>query len=199
MGAGVGLALAFAASVASAATCGTSSGLDTTNVIITSIDSSPASIAASDCAGVFAGNDTGNQGTLLSNLNSGIFAGFIGDWSIYGKSDEDASVSASETNNGSWSIDYLTKSYSVFALSLKAANGYAVYLFDLSPGSAMDLAGTFKTLGFQAGNSPNSPDLSHMTVAVYGDGVSAVPLPAAGWLMLAGIGGLAALRRRKRS
>jgi len=32
-----------------------------------------------------------------------------------------------------------------------------------------------------------------------GAGITAVPLPAAGWLMLAGFGGLAALRRRKRA
>ncbi|WP_103332644.1 VPLPA-CTERM sorting domain-containing protein [Pseudotabrizicola formosa] len=36
------------------------------------------------------------------------------------------------------------------------------------------------------------------SVLVTGD-VSAVPLPAAGWLMLAGIGGLAALRRRRKA
>ncbi|MGI3213289.1 VPLPA-CTERM sorting domain-containing protein [Roseovarius tibetensis] len=34
--------------------------------------------------------------------------------------------------------------------------------------------------------------------SVEGD-TTVVPLPAAGWLMLAGLGGLAALRRRKRA
>ncbi|MBT8460480.1 MAG: VPLPA-CTERM sorting domain-containing protein, partial [Boseongicola sp.] len=33
--------------------------------------------------------------------------------------------------------------------------------------------------------------------ATYDIGISAVPLPAAGWLLLAGVGGLAAMKRRK--
>ena len=32
-----------------------------------------------------------------------------------------------------------------------------------------------------------------------GDYISAVPLPAAGWMLLAGIGGLVAMRRRARA
>ena len=35
--------------------------------------------------------------------------------------------------------------------------------------------------------------------ATYDIGISAVPLPAAGWLLLAGVGGLAAMKRRKKA
>lgn len=45
---------------------------------------------------------------------------------------------------------------------------------------------------------PDSFTLSSAKLEIYGT-VAPIPLPAAGWLMLAGIGGLAALRRRRRA
>lgn len=44
------------------------------------------------------------------------------------------------------------------------------------------------------GNNDQETAISHISLYT---NVSSIPLPAAGWLLLAGIGGLAALRRRK--
>ncbi|WP_420876405.1 VPLPA-CTERM sorting domain-containing protein [Roseovarius tolerans] len=43
-----------------------------------------------------------------------------------------------------------------------------------------------------------NPEHGHSELGIYAN-ISAVPLPAAGWLMIAGIGGLAALRRRRKA
>jgi hypothetical protein len=43
----------------------------------------------------------------------------------------------------------------------------------------------------------NAPTISHISVFTAGDQPGVVPLPAAGWLLLAGVGGLAAMRRKK--
>jgi hypothetical protein len=192
---------------AQAATCGTSAGLDTTNVSISSLNGMLTSIDATDCAGTFAGNDTGNTGTLISNLNGGIFAGFINNWSVFGKSDESGSgVDAEEDQvTGDWAVNFLPSKYSVFAVSLKAATEYAVYLFDLRNLPATETAaGAFNMLGLLTPANPNNPtkprntpELSHLTIAVYDDAPAPVPLPAAGWLLVAGLGALAAVRRRK--
>ena len=55
------------------------------------------------------------------------------------------------------------------------------------------VAGTYvlKIDGSQA--STNNPG------ATYDIGITAVPLPAAGWMLIAGLGGLAAMRRRKKA
>lgn len=181
-----------------AATCGTSAGLDTTNVQISSIAGEPVpTIDASDCSGVFAENDTGDTGTLLTNLNGGIFSGLEDDWSIFGKSDETDDVTAPETTSGSWSVNFSPEAYSVFAVSLKAATGYAVYLFDLRPDADSLFGGGFETTGI-LNPGGNVADLSHMTIAVWDGEISVVPLPAAGWLLLGGLGGLAAFKRRKK-
>ena len=188
---------------ADAATCGTGGAFDTGYVEITSIGGEllDSSIEASDCAGAFEGNDTGDKGTLLTNLNDNdIFGSYDADlgegWSLFGKSDEDAQIDAEEVVSGEWSIDFSPEEYSVFALSIKASDQYVVYLFDLRPDADSIFGGEFETTGL-LNNGGQVPDLSHMTVAVW-DG-EVIPLPAAGWLLLGGLGGLAAMKRRRKS
>lgn len=71
--------------------------------------------------------------------------------------------------------------------------------FDLlkggSPGTIVDFDGFGSTFDPNNGSWVNREG-GYTTIAVYGN-VSAVPLPAGVWLLLGGIGGLAALRRRR--
>ena len=60
------------------------------------------------------------------------------------------------------------------------------YLFN-SGGASQELT--------YVGNSAGG--LSHKTTI--GGDLTPIPLPAAGWLLMAGVGGLAAMRRRKKS
>ena len=138
------------------------------------------------CFGPISGNDVGDKGTLLTNLDANW--GDLGDWEILGKSDDAGSgVSADEDPTGVWSVLF-DEAVSIFAVSIKSSNEYLVYLFDLSPDALISGMGFFAVYDEQ--------DLSHMTIA-YIPGTSEIPLPAAGWLLIAGLGGLAVMRRRK--
>ncbi|MBC7154879.1 MAG: VPLPA-CTERM sorting domain-containing protein [Rhodobacteraceae bacterium] len=48
------------------------------------------------------------------------------------------------------------------------------------------------------GNAWYNLESGTSTLGIYAN-IAAVPLPAAGWLMMAGIGGLAAMRRRRKA
>lgn len=74
-------------------------------------------------------------------------------------------------------------------IAVKGGNFYNV--FDV----AGALSGTVSTLGIEVG-AGNQPDISH--VSFYDTGPAPIPLPAAGWLMLAGLGGLGLVARRRR-
>lgn len=184
------VAALMTASDAQAATCGT--GFDTSNVTITSIGgSSVSTIEATTCAGAFSGNDT----TLISDLNGGLFSGLTTDWSLFGKSDDNSgTVTAPEVINGAWSVNFSPDAYSVFAISLKASTSWVVYLFDLRPDADSLFGGGFTTTGL-LNNGNQTPALSHMSVAVWDGAV--VPIPATGLLLIGGLGCLAALRRRR--
>ncbi|MBT8460370.1 MAG: VPLPA-CTERM sorting domain-containing protein, partial [Boseongicola sp.] len=89
-------------------------------------------------------------------------------------------------------------SYDVVAFVFKQTNALAIFGYEggEAPGT-YSLASLFK-------NDAEINDLSHISVYGYnceGDGCddpgTVIPLPAAGWLLLGGLGGLAALRRRK--
>lgn len=179
---------------ASAATCQLS------DVTVTMVNGSAVSstILATSCDGEYPGNDTGAADSLVSRLNAGLFAGYSSDWSLFGKSDDAGSgvVANNGATSGTWSVNFAPDAYSVFAIALKASNGYTTYLFDLGSTAASSAGGAWANLVI---TNPNGKpqELSHLTVAVRETQPPAVPLPAAGWMLLAGLAGLGLAKRRK--
>ena len=89
------------------------------------------------------------------------------------------------TKSGSWAIDTLAGLTHV-VITLKAGGGFGAFLLDLTV--ADPLAGTWAS----------TKDLSH--ASIYYNGTPAtIPVPAAGFLLMGALGGLAALRRRRRA
>ena len=81
-------------------------------------------------------------------------------------------------------FDIIANSYATVAVLLKSGNEFAAYKFDDGFSGQLDFA------------TANDKGLSNYVVL--GTGTAVVPLPAAGWLLLGGIGGMAALKRRKK-
>jgi hypothetical protein len=89
------------------------------------------------------------------------------------------------TKSGDWAIDTLAGLTHV-VITLKAGGGFGAFLLDLTVENP--LAGTWAS----------TKGLSH--ASIYYNGTPApIPLPAAGFLMLGALGGLAALRRSRRA
>ncbi|MFO8126428.1 VPLPA-CTERM sorting domain-containing protein [Yoonia sp.] len=93
--------------------------------------------------------------------------------------------------SGTWTLnDGYTWGDGVYAFALKGSNDNAVYLMDTDYTS-----GTWSMSDIVTGND-NNPDLSNITL-LGTDDLSPIPLPAAGWLLLMGLGGLGIASRRK--
>lgn len=87
-----------------------------------------------------------------------------------------------DTKAGTWKIgDYTGLEKAM--ITLKAGNGFAAFLLDVK-----DLAGTWSS----------SKGLSHASVYYKGN-PAPIPLPAAAWLLIGGMGMLAATARRRRA
>ena len=132
------------------------------------------------------GNDEGSGG--IGELNGLTLGDSIGG----GPGDGNLDLTVG-TDPNTWTLDN-PNGYSVLAIAIKQSSEVAVWLLDLQK----DLSGTWTV----AGPSNSTNVFSHFN-AWYADPtdppVDVVPLPAAGWMLMAGLGGLAAMRRRKKS
>jgi hypothetical protein len=171
--------------------------------------------SAATCTGSF-GNGKGNGQTTIftvsqlvpagstvdalcvdnSNDSVGAVSGFFGidNWLLGDKSGDENSGNevvsfgtefAEGSSSGTWDILNPDR-YSSIMLVLKAGNTFGAFLLD----SAAILSGDWST----------SRGLSHASVYYGGEPTPApVPLPASALLLLGGVGGLAALRRRRKA
>ena len=154
---------------------------------------------STDCEGAYAGNDDAD---LLNMLEVFDKTG----WSQLAKVDDDRGtdgdldVSVTLENGdgegieGEWSYTGDISAFDHMIAVLKAGNAFTAYLLDLS---VTPLEGTWNTAGL------DDKGLSHFSLYTRtggggGGGLAPVPLPAAGWMLLAGVGGLAAWGRKRR-
>jgi hypothetical protein len=93
--------------------------------------------------------------------------------------------------SGTWSLNpLLTWGTGLYAFAIKGATDNAVYLMDTAFTS-----GTWNVLDLE-NNGENNPDMSN--IRLFGTtALAPIPVPAAGFLLIGALGGLAALRRRK--
>ncbi|WP_245298721.1 VPLPA-CTERM sorting domain-containing protein [Pseudotabrizicola sediminis] len=201
MGAAAGLAFAVAASTASATICNI--GNFTTSTA---------------CLAGIPGGTGGNVKTgQMNGFNAG--AGVFGynEWSLLTKLetnssggtslDDDSPLAVfSLTSNpgnsgGMWSLidSFSFATNMVYAFVLKGSGSNVAYLLNTA---ASQEGGKWTNLDLFT-DSENNAGLSNISLfSAKGDAPPpppTIPLPAAGWLMIAGLGGLAALRRRKRA
>lgn len=156
-------------------------------------------VTSTDCGGPFSGNDN-DSGSLSDDLDN-IFS--TSGWTLLEKVNDDRGTSGfltvtvlTEDDDGNgltggweWTSEDGWGSMTKVMAVLKGGPSFSAYLIDLS-----ETSGTWDTTGIVNGNGGASPGLSHLTLYSAPD---VVPLPAAGWLLLIGIGGLGVASRRR--
>lgn len=160
---------------------------------------------ANDCQGSFSGNDKGENSSLLTDLNNGLFSiGANVTWDIIGSSDDKSlDITTSQGSTGTWSLSQaiVDSGLSTFAISLKSGKNHSVYLFQDIDFSVTGLEGIFNTIGVATNKKGKAQDISHASLfkASYATApempkVQSVPEPATaaalGLFALAGLRGL---------
>jgi hypothetical protein len=93
--------------------------------------------------------------------------------------------------NGTWSFTGNSSLTHLPAyMVVKAATNWAIYALDGA------LSGSWSTAGLMTPNGKNQAGVSHVS---FYNSAAPVPLPAAGWLLVAGLGGIGALARRRKA
>lgn len=187
--------MTLGANAASAASC-TLDGATITKIDATVFD--PA-LAASACE-EFSGNIDTNT-VFIDGLNDGtFFAGFFDagtTWTALGDSSFTADI---DEDIGVWTADFGTTVMNNLVVALKGAQDSALFLWkDLFPAGTKFEGGFDMTKAGLISGKDGGADLSNFNVAgVFVGTPGVVPLPAAGWLLLMGIGGLGVASRRRR-
>jgi hypothetical protein len=153
------------------------------------------------CSGAWAGNITPQLAAVESQLalDFAPFMGFATEFLLVGKSDDPNSgpftMNAENSTSGTLSFD--TPINGIFAVALKAGNSFSVYLFDggISGLGSID----FSTAGVSVNQNGQAQGLSHAALFSLGPIPSPIPEPQSYALMLAGLGVLGFLVRRRRN
>lgn len=178
------LGAVFLATSASAATC-----------VVNSVSFTLEGAAGAQC---MAGNDLGRNGIAEQDLD---FFGLT-NWIVGVSTDPsegDGSIEANGTgfsgSSGTWSIGSYP-SMSPLMIVLKSGHQFGAFLLD---DMVAALSGTWNISRERCtvrGCTTVGKNLSHASV-YYSPVPSAAPVPAAGLMLLAGLGGLVALRRKR--
>jgi opacity protein-like surface antigen len=138
------------------------------------------------CQGPLAGNIAANQNPVVT------FAGH-GSFSFVGASNDTSNTFAADPGQARWGDLELTEPViGKFVLGIKGANSYSLYLFDAGDSGTSTLA--FDTFGIVRGNGLAGPNLSHAALFMP---LAAVPEPGSWALLLAGLGAVGFMARRR--
>lgn len=147
---------------------------------------------ADDCWGTFDNNDPGPGGAFqIGSMEFNFLSRFNVGGAIDGE-DIGLDLPVNNGSSGTWSRDDVD--IGDFLIVLKAANtpGFAAWLFE---GDSNDsFFGDWLVAWTNDKGEPR--DLSHLSI--YSKGVTPIPLPAAGFLLIGALGGLGLAARRRR-